>query len=203
MKFCAIAMCASAAWGQLQTNSIVVTASRTLNAIPDQAVFSVTVYSGYGTSLNEVVDAVSSVGITSSNFVTFGYPFSVLPANYSVEWDFNLTVPLSSLSGTIASLSALQSKGSNGLAISFSLQGTNASPAAQPACVIADLVADATGQAQQLADAANLRLGPILAVSDQAVAGILVFLVAGIPFFTSSTPPLACVATVKFGIVRL
>src|SRR5580704_544695 len=94
MRVCAIVFLASAAWGQLQTNSILVTASRTLASVPDQATYSVQVYSGFGASLSDVVNAVSSAGISSSNFTGLSF-FNVLPPNTHLEWDFNLTVPLS------------------------------------------------------------------------------------------------------------
>lgn len=200
MRFCAVLFLASAAWGQLQTNSILVAASRAMPSIPDQATLSVQVYSGFGASLSDVVNAVSSAGINSSNFTGFGF-FNVLPLNTHLEWDFDLTVSLSTLGPTMATLSSLQAKGSNGLVVSFSFQGTSTSQAAQPMCVISDLVADATVQAQALADAANLRLGPVLAVSDQGGATTGLFILGD--RVSVSTPPTICTATVKFGIVRL
>jgi len=200
MKFGALFFFASAAWGQLQTNSILVSASRTSASIPDQATYFVQVYSGFGASLSDVVNAVSSAGISSVDFAGFGF-FNDLPPNASVEWDFNLTVPLSTLGPTIAALSSIQAKANNGLVVSFSFQGTSTSAAAQPKCVISDLVADATVQAQALADAANLRLGPILAVSDQGAATTGLFILGD--RVSISTPPTTCAATVKFGIVRL
>src|SRR5271165_7514574 len=188
MRVCAVLFLASTAWGQLQTNSIFVTASRTLASIPDQATLSVQVYSGFGASLSDVVNAVSSAGISSNNFTGIEF-LNVLPPNTSLEWDFNLTTPLSTLGPTMATLSSLQAKGSNGLVVSFSFQGTSTSQAAQPKCVIADLVSDATVQAQALADAANLRLGPVLAVSDQGVGGTAgLFIVAARLYFESTTP---------------
>jgi uncharacterized protein YggE len=206
MKLCAVVFFVSAAWGQLQTNSILVTATRTLASVPDQATFSVQVYSGFGASLTDVVNAVSSAGISAGNFTGYGF-FNALPPNTSLEWDFNLTAPLSTLGPTLATLSSLQAKGSNGLVVSFSFQGTSTSAAGQPACVISDLIGDATVQAQALADAANLRLGPVLAVSDQGGAATPYFILGAVSIreFVSfvTTPPTTCVATVKFGIVRL
>jgi uncharacterized protein YggE len=212
MKLRVSLLCAAAAWGQLQTNAIIVSASRTLNSVPDQAAFSVQVYSAYGATLSDVVNAVSSIGITSGNLTGAVFSFrgdlptrSVLPPNTNLEWDFNLTVPLSNVGSTIAALTALQAKTNNGLSVSFSLQGIGTSAAGQPACVIADLVADATVQAQQLADAANLRLGPVLAVSDQSSTPSFSIAFLSLPSFVGflTTPPPACAATVKFGIVRL
>jgi hypothetical protein len=209
MKLCISLLLMSTAWGQLQTNSIIVAASRTLPAVPDQATFGVQVYSGFGPSLSDIVEAVSSAGVSASDFTGFGF-LNNLPPNTSVEWDFSFTVPLSALGGAINALSSLQANHSNGLVVSFSFQGASTSVAGQPACVITDLVADATAEAQALADAANLRLGPVLAVSDQGglatpffVFASGAFLTVGRIDFLPSTLPSTCVATVKFGIVRL
>jgi hypothetical protein len=156
-----------------------------------------------------IVKVVSSAGLGAGDFAGFGF-LNILPANTSVEWDFTLTVPLSALGSAITTLSSLQTNRSNGLVVSFNFQGTSTSVAGQPACVISDLVADATAQAQVLADAANLRLGPVLAVSDQGGAATPYFIfvsgafltIGRIDFLLGSTPS-TCVATVKFGIVRL
>ena len=54
---------------QLANNTVTVTASQSSAAQPDEAVFSVTVGSGLDKSLDDVVAAVSAVGITAANVV--------------------------------------------------------------------------------------------------------------------------------------
>src|SRR5271167_3429476 len=61
---------ASVAFAQLETNSVTVTASRTVSAAPDQVIFGVFVNSGFSSSLADIVNAVSSAGITQANFST-------------------------------------------------------------------------------------------------------------------------------------
>ena len=55
---------------QLANNTVTVTASQSSTSQPDEAVFSVAVSSGTDKSLDEVVSAVSGVGITEANLVT-------------------------------------------------------------------------------------------------------------------------------------
>ena len=209
MKLCLALLCSSLGWAQLQTNSIEITASRTLNAIPDQASFDVQVATGFGASLSDVVNDLSSVGITAADFASLSPAFLfVSRPNYSLEWDFIFTVPLSNAPSILNQLTALTNKTAriSPVSISFDLLGVSTSQANQPMCPINDLVADATAQAQILANAANLRLGPILAISNQSstLPGTFsdVFSFGIIPILRLS-PSQACTATVKFGIVRL
>ena len=209
MRLCLALLCGSLGWAQLQTNSIEITTTRTLTATPDQVTFNIWVDTGFGYSLSDVLNAISSVGITADNFAGLSSPFLYIvgSAHYSLEWDFSLTVPLSKASSTMAQLASLAVKTAriDALLISFGLQGVSTSPTNQPTCAISDLVADATAQAQALADAANVRLGPVLAISNQrgTSTGIISFFILS----TRLIPPLSvsqtCTATFKFGIVRL
>jgi hypothetical protein len=49
-----------------------VTASQSATAQPDEAVFAVTVTAGIDKSLNNIVAAVSGIGITAANLVQIG-----------------------------------------------------------------------------------------------------------------------------------
>ena len=55
------------AFGQLDSNSITVTASRNASLQPDQAVFAVSVQSGISASLDDVLAALQGSGITAAN----------------------------------------------------------------------------------------------------------------------------------------
>ena len=59
---------ASLAFGQLDSNSVTVTASRGVSVQADQAVFGVFVDSGLNTSLDDVLAALQGSGITVANF---------------------------------------------------------------------------------------------------------------------------------------
>ena len=80
-------------------------------------------------------------------------------------------MPLSGLSGTIGVLTKLQQtmvQNNSGLTLTFSINGTQVSAQLQQTqpCSTPDLIADATGQAQKLADAAGMTAGPILRLSN-------------------------------------
>ena len=67
---------------QLANNTVTVTASQSSAAQPDEAVFSVTVASGLDKSLDDVVAAVSAVGITATNVCKSAARFK--PTSYPV-----------------------------------------------------------------------------------------------------------------------
>jgi hypothetical protein len=165
----------SLAFGQLDSNSITVTASRTTTLAPDQASITVAVTTGLNASMDDVLAVLTPAGINSSNFAGFGsgiYFVSIPPAQMgpTVEWDFSVAVPLSKLRDTISQYSALQqavAQKNNGTTLSFFVTGAQVSAQALLAqsCSLPDLIADARAQAQKLANAAGLSLGGILSMS--------------------------------------
>jgi hypothetical protein len=185
----------SVAFGQLDSNSITVSASTTATLQPDQVVFSVSVASGINTGLDDILAALQGLGVTAANFssvstqgqtiATLGtVPLMPAPA---LIWFFTLPTPLANTKATVASLAALQqsfTQQNNGLTLSFSVTGTQVSQQlmqSQP-CSIAGLITAATTQAESLAAASGFTLGGILALS-------------------SSTPS-PCAITVKFNVTR-
>ena len=195
-------------FAQLDSETLTVTASRTINVQPDQVLFSVTVSSAGGT-LDQVVSALSATGITASNFSSL----NVGTNPSALQWTFALAVPLTKMADTIAQLTALSrniAMNQSGLALIFTVTGTQASAQAlqAQACPIASLVSDARTQAQKLADAAQVNLGPILEISNTGAntagtaSGVIVAgLLPVTAFFVPPAPSTSCVATVKFRIV--
>ena len=95
---------------QIANNTVTVTASQSSAAQPDEGVFSVTVASGLDKNLDDVVAAVSGLGITAANLVGISTPPSIfggLPAS-SLGWTFQLAVPFSNTKDTTSALTALQ-----------------------------------------------------------------------------------------------
>jgi hypothetical protein len=185
-------ICVPFAIAQTDSNSVTVTASRTLPIQADQAIFSVYVSAGSNSTLDDVLAAVQPAGITLANFT------SVFTLNAALnppllQWTFTLVGPLTNTKATVATLTNLQSavaKANSGLTVSFSLQGTQVSPQAaqlQP-CAFPDLLSDAQAKAQTLVTSASRFVSGILAlatsISNQSGA-------------TSQT----CTATVKFSLV--
>src|ERR1700730_7421267 len=68
LPFFLLILSVSAAFAQLDSNSVTVTATRSMTQQPDQVLFGVTVQSGLNTSLDDVVAALQGSGITSANF---------------------------------------------------------------------------------------------------------------------------------------
>lgn len=208
------ALSVSLAYGQLDSNTITVTANRTAAVQPDQAVFQVSVSSGINTSLDDVLAALASSGVTRANFsgvnaspllILTGIPSpaGAPPPPPIILWNFTLAEPLSKIKDTVTMLTALQKtimQNNSGLTLLYSIQGTQVSPQLQQmqTCSIADLLADARTEAQKLANAANLFLGPVLAMSALTTSSTGGVIVPGLVF--NATPP--CTLTVKFAVTR-
>jgi len=208
---------ASLAVAQTDSNSITVTASRNTNLPADQVVFGVSVSSGFNASLDDVLGALQGSGITLASFTGVSSPPAfvisipvvaiapVIPAP-ALQWSFTLAAPLSKIKDTISTLTTVQqnvAKKNNGLSVSVQIQGAHVSPQAQQSqiCALPDLIADARGQAQKLADAAGLGVGVILAMSSATSSATAT--TAGLSSFLIGVAPLPnCTLTVKFALQR-
>jgi len=165
-------------FGQLDSNSIVITASRTTNLQPDQLLLAVSVNSNLNTGLDEIVGALQGSGTTAANLVSLyaaaAFVLPGAPPPPKLEWIFSLSVPLEQMKATIATLTNLQqtiARNNTGLSLAFSVQGSRVSPDGQSPdqCQPKDLISDAQAQAQKLAAAAGLTAGPIVAISDESL----------------------------------
>jgi uncharacterized protein YggE len=155
------------AFGQLESNTVTVSAARSTYLQPDQVVFGLSVTSPVSTNLDQVIAALSGLGITSANLTGVGS--NATPP--TLQWNFTLAVPIPSLTATIGAISKLEqnfAQNNNGLTLTFSVNGTQVSQQLQESqsCSNTDLIADATAQAQKLAAAAGMTLGPILYLSN-------------------------------------
>ena len=199
----------SLAFGQLDSNSITVTASRGPTASqPDQAIFNLSVTSGLDATIDDVLAALPGSGITIAYFQGFNSGYLYAPSGnqtVTLQWAFQFAVPLTKIKDTITLLTGLQqaaAKKNNGLSITFSIQGAQSSVQSQ-SCSLSDLVADARAQAQKLANGAGLSAGNILAISSPTSSANLGF---GQALTLGSTTPAAlpgaCLLTVKFALLR-
>jgi hypothetical protein len=173
-KLCLFLLSACLLIGQATQKFVTITASQPINVTPDQIVFVVTVSSSLSTGLDDVLAALQGSGITASNLsgvYTQTTYTSQNQAQQKLQWSFLLPVFFGSMQDTVASLTNVQkgiAQQKSGLALNFGPQGTRVSPQAQQAnqCSAGGLVGDAQAQAQKLADAAGLVLGPVLAISE-------------------------------------
>ena len=93
-------------FGQLDSNSVTVTASQSVNLQPDQVLFGVGVGSSLTTSLDDVLAALQGSGITFANFsgVSGNGAFTIIPVpspipfpspqQPAILWSFVLPVPI-------------------------------------------------------------------------------------------------------------
>jgi hypothetical protein len=220
LPFFLLILSVPAAFAQLDSNSVTVTATRSMSQQPDQVMFAVSVQSGLNTSLDDVVAALQGSGITAANFVGLSLSPSLLYVGMPVipstivappmQWVFSLPAPLTKIKDTIAMLTALQqsiAKQNTGLMLSFNVQGTQVSTQAQQShvCPTSDLLADATTQAQKLASAAGLSLGSVLAMAGgTSVSGSVgtSVSIAAVLSFAPPVLPSVCSMTVKFALLR-
>jgi hypothetical protein len=197
--------CASA-FGQLQTDTITITALRQVSLQPDQIVFHVQVSTPVTAGLDDAVGQVAGAGITAANLTGV---FTDLPNTLS--WSFTLGVPFSQAGGTTKLLAQIEQQSNQ--AVTFYTQGTQISQALQQfqPCSQASLISDARAQANSLAAAAGFTLGPVLAVSDgsvgevfnpAAVARVGVLLSGAFISVFPTPPPVTCAAVVKFQLYR-
>ncbi len=209
-----VMLAGSPVFGQLESHTVSVTASRSINLQPDQALLSLTVTSATIAPMDQVVSALSSLGVTAANLN--GVSNSSNPP--SVLWYFNMTAPLKSLTSTINSLTTLQqtiTQNNSGLSLNFSVNGTQVSNQLRQSqsCSSSDLISDATAQGQKLAAAAGMSLGPLLSVSQvpltvpAAIGRVGGFAELEVGAFTATTfvttppSPVTCSVSVQFRLL--
>lgn len=196
---------ASVPLGLLAPDTIAITSTQQVTLQPDQALFYVYVVASQTKGLNDVLGAVESLGITAANFNSL-----YTSSDGSIQWSFNLAVPLANTQTTVASLIALQNSIANGFTLSFDSGGLQDSPAllASQTCPVASLVSAAQAQAQTIANAAGLSVGPILSLNTSGTGtGATYFAVSG--FLTASgflnellVAPSNCSVVATFRLLR-
>jgi uncharacterized protein YggE len=157
---------AAPAFGQIESHTVTISATRSVVIEPDQIVLQLTVSSNPSATLDQIVGALSGLGITDANLT--GTYNSNPP---TLTWNFSFTAPLANVTATIGSITKLEqtiAQNNSGLTLTFYIGGTQVSQQLQQAqtCPNSDLISDASAQAQKLASAAGMTLGPILRLSN-------------------------------------
>jgi hypothetical protein len=177
-------------WGQPPPSTVTVAVSPSSGSTvqPDQAVFSISVNSGFDRGLEEIAALLANLGITAADLT--GIEGSAAFGNSpQMIWTFQLTAPLAKATDTVASLTSLQKalpQNATGLSMSFSLQNLQVSAPQPQSCDFNSLMASARSQARTMASAAGLTVGSVVSVS----SGV-----------SPSVPN--CGLTVTFGLVVL
>jgi hypothetical protein len=156
-----------------------VTASRSTSVTPDLAIYGVDLLTPLDTSFEDALTTLAGVGITASDFDSLYTTQRSEPGNrgnvtrYYLDWSFALSAPLANLKDTAAKLSSLSDSVAkrSGMALTYSLRNTQASPKALSAlnCGAAELLSDARAQAQKLAGAAGIPVGQVVSVRGASV----------------------------------
>jgi uncharacterized protein YggE len=188
------------AFGQLDSNSVTVTASNNVTLQPDQATFAISVTSDVNSTLSDVLSAVQPAGLTLANFLGIGTSYSYPGGSQGLNWTFNLAVPITQIKATSAMLVGLQKSvplANQNLSISFSIVGTQVSQQLQQSqpCSYATLLASAQTQAQAMAMAGGRTLSGVLAMS----AGTSTTTGSGVSY--GAVAPPTCSLTVKFALL--
>jgi len=163
MRLLLLLTAAATAFAQPDTGAITITASRNVTAIPDQVQYTVTLRTEAYLEVSEVVARLTGTGITAADlsYVTGGGEFT--------EWTFNLVTPFSKMAETNATLARLQQSirvfQSHSLSFRVTSQQTSTDATAQ-ACPLTALVSDARREADRIATAAGIHVGPIVGLSE-------------------------------------
>jgi uncharacterized protein YggE len=215
-----------AAFGQNESNSITVTASRSMDVPIEQVSYSIQVKSAIDATLSQVLQQVQSLGITANDLsgVSTTAPvlqlpipgISVVPDTPQLIWSFSFTSRFSQFQQTLSQLRAASTPNPDrkNFTISFSIVNASATQATideAASRVLPDLIADARVRAKRLVDAAGLTVGVILTLSDSrstdsagaigvASADILRLATTSLGGFTS--PKLTVSVSVRFAFLR-
>lgn len=157
------------AFAQIESDTLTIRASRSVRLAPDQVIFQVIVSSSLNTSFEDVIAALSGLNVTAADLTHL----SGGSLQSQISWNLNITVPFSKMKTTASTLALLRQTFPNngkGMMLDFLVQGSQVSSDAMHAygCAVQDLVTDARLEAEEVASAAQLFVGPILAMSDGA-----------------------------------
>jgi hypothetical protein len=185
----------SASW-QPTVNAFTIVAAETNALAVDQATIVMTIDSTPTASLDDVTGALQGAGVSGASFSGVSTGPLILGPGPGLNWSFSLVVPLSKLNSTLTQLTRAQQtlvQQSPGLVLAFNVSGLSSSQAQQPSCPDATLVAEALTQAQQVATAATLALGPVLSMAtgqnlSAAVESGEFYSSTGLAAFTSGLP---------------
>lgn len=148
---------ASAAFGQLDSDVVTITATRQLNIQPDQVSLTVYMITDPGQTLDNVLAALQGTKITAADLSNV-----TAPINTRWQWVFTPTISFSALNTTTAALGALPANGPIYLQAFFLNASESPEAVASQPCPYPALINDAQTQAGKLGAAAGLTVGPIL-----------------------------------------
>ena len=173
---------AIAAYAQLDSDTLTITATRSLVVVPDRTQVFVNVSAPTDYTLDDVLAALRGTGISATNLSGVGgYPYTGItlfdpgPPRVGtplMQWVFRLTPALSNLKDVLAPMARFNSP--SNLRLDFYVQTM---PATGVPCPWPALLEDARAQAANVAASAGMKAGSIMSLSDDNRFGV--------PFFSS------------------
>ena len=221
---CILLAAATAAFGQLDTNTLTIAASSTASAQTSNATVQVDVLLPQASTFQDAVNIVQGAGFTADDFTyvsSYGYGSSVgieAAAAPTVDWTLSRTVRATEVPSVLAALDAASKKQPSGT-VSYSVSNA-AAPA--PDCAYTALIGAAQSQARKVADAAGVKLGGIVSIeqgTQTPVAALFVSAVyavdnpfaslggiglpvSGVPYVSTPLQSSGCIVTVQFQIAQ-
>src|SRR5215472_15722818 len=128
-------------FGQFDSGSLTVTATRAMVLQPDQVAFTASVAAGANSTMDDILASVAPVGLTAANLT--GISGGAVRLTYNFAW----LVPIAKINETAAALQSAR--------IAFQVTGAGVSDDLQSpnSCSTSDLLADAQTQARKMAAA--------------------------------------------------
>jgi hypothetical protein len=160
------------AFAQLDSDTITITATGQTPVLqPDELNVYLSVNAVRELVLEDVLKALAGVavserdltGVNESRLIGVCIP-SDKGCSPTKHWDFAFTRPLTKLNETMQALASIEAAPQSGISLSYSLS-SDASAAAQE-CAYPTVISQARRHAENVAAAAGLRVGPIVAMSD-------------------------------------
>ena len=204
MRFLGILLLAACAWGQ--TDGITTSVFRTVVIPADEARFTVQVTVTSTTTVEQVVQALSGIGLQASDLIsqslsnsTTGVSFPQTTALSSVL-TFSMTRPADSYNTLATKLEGLRRSPPAGYVVQYSAtQGASAiAVEAMRRTMLPNLLADARAKGLTMANAGNLTLGAIRSISDtsDSSSGAIV----GDLYYSASNFRVTYSLTVRFSV---
>jgi hypothetical protein len=201
------------ALAQLDADTLTITISSDSPLRPDRVQVGITVNAPVTATFDDVLASLQGSGVTPAN-LTYGSTFFPSPGfDPKTDWLFTLSVPFASLKDTMSTLARLQT--ASAMDIRFYIQGVQASPelVASNPCVFTTLASQARVQAQKVAEAAGVTVGPIVGISDQSAEEVVAYVAvptavvrfgdfSAVGLIGSITAPSPCTMTVQFKLLH-
>jgi hypothetical protein len=182
-----------------QTDGINTSAARTITLNPDEVTFGVTVFTEFGTSMEEVLAVVQDAGITSRHLMAISsaeyYAPDLIDRRPRLLHSFYITHPYSKLREISRRLEAARTAliaQSGDLSWSLYVNATDKAVQDARRQLLPQLLAEAKSNAEFMASAAGLTLGALVSVAESAYpsGGVsLPYYSSGIGFYGSQPSP--------------